>query len=384
MAMWMLLRMSLPRLSARPKGLIMLGIGEGELLSARLRPREVERVAIMSGLPLILLSLSPSRLSARLKPNKILFNEKESPRFVEVQFLTIEDMSEKGRKQCERKSTTCGEVEIQLSLDKRHSLSLQLYVSLPVDILLIQNLRSGVCELPNQKETVYGALDKWTAWEIEFPLIAVAKALKSLRKRGLWLRVIKLRALRLAFFALKKRVALLKIKKDLKDPPANCLSSSVGEDCCYWQGIECDNQTGHILKLHIRLETFESHLDLSSNDFEGIPIPKFIGSRTILCYLDLSYAHFAGMIPTHLAHPMSCFELSMMPSLVEFLFRAEYDAISGGVIFIFLQAFYSASISFSPLPVLGRGNLCKLQNLHLYSNDLTGDMTQSVGVLIIL
>ncbi|KAJ1411680.1 hypothetical protein SESBI_20996 [Sesbania bispinosa] len=39
-----------------------------------------------------------------------------------------------------------------------------------------------VCELPNEKEAVYGALDKWTAWETEFPLIAVAKALKILRK----------------------------------------------------------------------------------------------------------------------------------------------------------------------------------------------------------
>lgn len=48
----------------------------------------------------------------------------------------------------------------------------------------------NVCKLPNEKEAVYGALDKWTAWEIEFPLIAVAKALKILRKRGQWVRVI--------------------------------------------------------------------------------------------------------------------------------------------------------------------------------------------------
>nr|KYP36366.1 hypothetical protein KK1_042512 [Cajanus cajan] len=48
----------------------------------------------------------------------------------------------------------------------------------------------NVCKLPNEKEAVYGALDKWTAWEIEFPLIAVAKALKILRKRRQWVRVI--------------------------------------------------------------------------------------------------------------------------------------------------------------------------------------------------
>ncbi|KAL8234274.1 hypothetical protein R6Q59_020374 [Mikania micrantha] len=47
-----------------------------------------------------------------------------------------------------------------------------------------------VCGLPNEKETVYGALDKWTAWESEFPVIAVAKALNILKQRKLWKRVI--------------------------------------------------------------------------------------------------------------------------------------------------------------------------------------------------
>ncbi|KAJ9690839.1 hypothetical protein PVL29_013142 [Vitis rotundifolia] len=52
------------------------------------------------------------------------------------------------------------------------------------------NLVRIVSELPNEKEAVYGALDKWTAWETEFPLIAAAKALTILRKRNQWKRVI--------------------------------------------------------------------------------------------------------------------------------------------------------------------------------------------------
>lgn len=52
------------------------------------------------------------------------------------------------------------------------------------------NLVRIVSELPNEKEAVYGALDKWTAWETEFPLIAAAKALKILRQRRQWTRVI--------------------------------------------------------------------------------------------------------------------------------------------------------------------------------------------------
>ncbi|KAL8144254.1 hypothetical protein V2J09_017286 [Rumex salicifolius] len=52
------------------------------------------------------------------------------------------------------------------------------------------NLIRIVSDLPNEKEVVYGALDKWTAWELEFPLIAAAKALRILKKRSQWKRVI--------------------------------------------------------------------------------------------------------------------------------------------------------------------------------------------------
>ncbi|KAJ0081650.1 hypothetical protein Patl1_10309 [Pistacia atlantica] len=52
------------------------------------------------------------------------------------------------------------------------------------------NLVRIVSELPNEKEAVYGALDKWTAWETEFPLIATAKALNMLRQRCQWRRII--------------------------------------------------------------------------------------------------------------------------------------------------------------------------------------------------
>lgn len=52
------------------------------------------------------------------------------------------------------------------------------------------NLVRIVSKLPNEKEVIYGALDKWVAWETEFPLIAAAKALGILRKRNQWLQII--------------------------------------------------------------------------------------------------------------------------------------------------------------------------------------------------
>lgn len=52
------------------------------------------------------------------------------------------------------------------------------------------NLIRIISDLPDEKEVVYGALNKWIAWETEFPLIAAAKALRILRKRSQWIRVI--------------------------------------------------------------------------------------------------------------------------------------------------------------------------------------------------
>jgi len=123
----------------------------------------------------------------------------------------------------------------------------------------------------------------------------------------------------------EERIALLNVKKDLNDP-YNCLSSWVGKDCCNWIGIQCDNQTGNILKLDLQLNSIcitdaflqsplggkinpslvdlkhLSHLDLSYNDFQGVPIPEFIGSLNMLNYLDLSNANFTGMVPPHLGN----------------------------------------------------------------------------------
>lgn len=44
--------------------------------------------------------------------------------------------------------------------------------------------------LSNVKEEVYGALDSFIAWELEFPLITVKKSLKALEIEKEWKRII--------------------------------------------------------------------------------------------------------------------------------------------------------------------------------------------------
>ncbi|XP_006644734.1 pentatricopeptide repeat-containing protein At4g21190 [Oryza brachyantha] len=53
-----------------------------------------------------------------------------------------------------------------------------------------QKLVQCVKGLSNVKEEVYGALDSFVAWELEFPLIAVKKALKTLEYEKEWKRII--------------------------------------------------------------------------------------------------------------------------------------------------------------------------------------------------
>lgn len=53
-----------------------------------------------------------------------------------------------------------------------------------------QKLVKCIKDLSNVKEEVYGALDSFVAWELEFPLIAVKKALKTLEDEKEWKRII--------------------------------------------------------------------------------------------------------------------------------------------------------------------------------------------------
>ncbi|KAK2992856.1 hypothetical protein RJ640_011949 [Escallonia rubra] len=109
--------------------------------------------------------------------------------------------------------------------------------------------------------------------------------------------------------------ALVKFKESLNDTD-NQLSSWIGEDFCKWKGVGCNNETGHVVKLDLRsikglggqispslLDLkYLNYFDLSNNDFQGIPIPSFLGSLEQLTYLNLSFASFAGMVPPHLGN----------------------------------------------------------------------------------
>ncbi|GKV44957.1 hypothetical protein SLEP1_g52093 [Rubroshorea leprosula] len=90
-----------------------------------------------------------------------------------------------------------------------------------------------------------------------------------------------------------------------------------GIDCCSWDGVNCDNVTGHVITLDLSFDclsgTFPSNntlfllknlksLDLSFNDFRLSKIPPEISQFTRLKHLDISYSRFSGHVPREIAH----------------------------------------------------------------------------------
>ncbi|XP_017974321.1 PREDICTED: LRR receptor-like serine/threonine-protein kinase FLS2 [Theobroma cacao] len=158
-----------------------------------------------------------------------------------------------------------------------------------------------------------------------------------------------------------ERQALFMFKQDLINHANRLASWTVDKDCCDWVGVVCDNVTGHVLQLHLTnplsspgnlyardadYEAFErsklrgkinpsllmlkhlNYLDLSNNAFEGIPIPKFLGSIESLRYLNLSHAGFKGLVPHQLGN-LSSLQILNLADDEGYLYVANLQWLSG-------------------------------------------------------
>ena len=88
-----------------------------------------------------------------------------------------------------------------------------------------------------------------------------------------------------------------------------------GSDCCSWDGVECDRETGHVIGLHLASSCLYGsinssstlfnlvhlrRLDLSDNHFNYSEIPSAVGQLSRLRSLNLSMSRFFGQIPMEL------------------------------------------------------------------------------------
>jgi hypothetical protein len=103
-------------------------------------------------------------------------------------------------------------------------------------------------------------------------------------------------------------------------------------NCCSWDGVECDEKTGHVIGLNLsssylygsinpnnslfRLVHLQS-LNLADNDFNYSPIPFSIKHFSRLRYLNLSSSKFSGLVPCEISQlsKLSSLDLSENPDL---------------------------------------------------------------------
>ncbi|KAA8529793.1 hypothetical protein F0562_034350 [Nyssa sinensis] len=97
-----------------------------------------------------------------------------------------------------------------------------------------------------------------------------------------------------------ERKALLSFKEGLTDPSGR-LSSWVGDDCCKWEGIRCENRTTHVIKLKLR-NPYQRNLDSEAAADEAAAYA--IGGKIVPSLLDLKHlrANFGGTIPPQLGN----------------------------------------------------------------------------------
>ncbi|XP_048537572.1 receptor-like protein EIX2 [Triticum urartu] len=119
---------------------------------------------------------------------------------------------------------------------------------------------------------------------------------------------------------LREREALLAFKKGINDTEDDLVSWHEGnQDCCRWEGITCDNATGHVVGLDLGFWTSFladqispsllslEHLESLSLQYSGLcddahHIPEFLGSFKNLTHLTLFGMLCHGEAPPHLGN----------------------------------------------------------------------------------
>ncbi|KAL6207682.1 hypothetical protein ACLB2K_018636 [Fragaria x ananassa] len=223
------------------------------------------------------------------------------------------------------------------------------------------------------------------------------------------------------------------------------LSWKSNTSCCSWDGITCDEETGHVIGLDLsgsclygsinsssslfRLVHLES-LNLAHNDFNSSQIPPTIRNFPRLRHLNFSYSGFSGRVPSEISHLSKLSSLSIernysdtlmfshkgfLRSLAQNLTRLEtlrfsYIDISSSIPDTLTNLSHLTSLVLSNCSLSGKlpfslgnlrhlfyldislnnisgqippsfGNLTRLTDLELYSNQLSGFIPASLGNL---
>ncbi|KAJ4822443.1 hypothetical protein Tsubulata_019789, partial [Turnera subulata] len=165
-------------------------------------------------------------------------------------------------------------------------------------------------------------------------------------------------------------------------------------DCCLWDGIECDDVSGHVITLDLTSSRLSGSINSSSslfqllhlrslnlafNHFDYSSIPSVLGHLLPnLAHLNLSYSMFSGPIPSSISNlsKLSSLDLSgnvglgHIPSSLQNLTQLVYLGLGGNS----FGVQDTSSLSWM-------GHLAKLTHLYLDHSNLSGEIPSSFANL---
>ncbi|XP_024156409.1 receptor like protein 27 [Rosa chinensis] len=158
-------------------------------------------------------------------------------------------------------------------------------------------------------------------------------------------------------------------------------------NCCSWDGIECDEETHHVIGLDLsssylygsinsnntifRLVHLES-LNLADNDFDFSQIPHTIRNFPKLRYLNFSFSGFSGQVPSEVSQLTKLSSLDLSQNIDMFsndeLLRSLAQNLTG------LQTLDLSNINISSTREIPESlfNVASLERLLLAYNNLSG------------
>ncbi|XP_062099611.1 receptor-like protein 7 [Humulus lupulus] len=162
------------------------------------------------------------------------------------------------------------------------------------------------------------------------------------------------------------------------------------DECCSWDGVKCDQDTGHVIGLDLTSSWLYGSIDsnstlfklsqlqnlsLADNDFNDSPIPFSIGSLYSLKVLDLSGCQFSGLLPRSLGGLRG----------LSFCYLA-YNNLTGPIPSSLQNLTHITELSFAYNQLHGQlpawlGNLTQLTWLNLRNNMLHGVVPHSFSGL---
>ncbi|KAG2722067.1 hypothetical protein I3760_02G112200 [Carya illinoinensis] len=194
-----------------------------------------------------------------------------------------------------------------------------------------------------------------------------------------------------------ERFALLQFKESFfinqsasKDPSAYAKVSSWKpdqiSDCCKWDGVECNKDTGHVIALDLSSSCLKGflnsnsslfhlahlqNLNLADNDFTSSPIPATFRQLSRLTNLNLSASVFSGQIPSEILELSKLVFLDLSNNLLLKLQKSGLTVIAQNFTNLEVLSLDQVDISSNVPNILA--NLTSLTSLSLIECDLHGE-----------